>query len=105
MAVQHLTAGTFDDAVKGAHVAVVDFWATWCGPCKMMAPIIDKIADAYDGKVLVAKVDTDDEMELAQKFGIASIPTMIFFKDGVELGRKIGVTPEAVLRETLDAAL
>lgn len=105
MALQTLTEENFDSVIKGAHLAMVDVWATWCGPCKMLGPVIDKLADAYDGKVVVGKVDADEEMELAQKCGIASIPTVIFFKDGVEFDRRVGVVPEGELREVLDANL
>ena len=69
---------------------MVDFWAEWCGPCKMAAPVIDDLADEYAGKVTVAKLDVDAEPEVAQKFGVMSIPTVILFKDGVELARQVG---------------
>ena len=105
MALQHLTENTFDDAVKSASLAMVDFWATWCGPCKLMSPIVEKLAALYDGKAVIGKVETDSEMELAQKYGISAIPTLIFFKNGVELERKVGVVPEAALRDILDANL
>ena len=105
MALQHLTENTFDDAVKSASLAMVDFWATWCGPCKLMSPIVEKLAALYDGKAVIGKVETDSEMELAQKYGITAIPTLIFFKNGVEFERKVGVVPEAALREILDANL
>ena len=105
MALQHLTDNTFDDAVKSASLAMVDFWATWCGPCKLMSPIVEKLAALYDGKAVIGKVETDSEMELAQKYGISAIPTLIFFKNGVEFERRVGVVPEAALREILDANL
>ena len=105
MALQHLTEDTFDAAVNAAPLAMVDFWATWCGPCKMMGPIVEKLAGEYDGKALVAKVDTDEEADLAEKFDISTIPTLVFLKNGAEFDRKIGVTPEAALREVLDANL
>ena len=105
MALQHLTENTFDNAVKSASLAMVDFWATWCGPCKLMSPIVEKLATLYDGKAVIGKVETDSEMELAQKYGITAIPTLIFFKNGVEFERKVGVVPEAVLRDILDANL
>ena len=105
MALQHLTESTFDAAVNAAPLAMVDFWAAWCGPCKMMGPIVEKLAGEYDGKALVAKVDTDEEADLAEKFEISTIPTLVFLKNGAEFDRKIGVTPEAALREILDANL
>ena len=105
MALQHLTEDTFDAAVNAAPLAMVDFWATWCGPCKMMVPIVEKLAGEYDGKALVAKADTDEEADLAEKFEVSTIPTLVFMKNGTEFERKIGVTPEAALREILDANL
>ncbi|MBR3146962.1 MAG: thioredoxin [Eubacterium sp.] len=105
MALQNLTEDTFDEAVKNASLAMVDVWATWCGPCKMMGPVVDKLAEEYDGKVLVGKVDADEEMDLAQKLGVISIPTLVFFKDGAEIDRKTGLTPESELRKILDANL
>ena len=105
MAIQHLTESGFDAAVQEAPLALVDFWATWCGPCKLMGPVVEKLADEYDGKALIAKVESDGAMALMQRFGITAIPTMIFFKNGVELDRKVGVVPEAALREVLDANL
>ena len=105
MALQNLTEATFDAEVKAAPLAMVDVWATWCGPCKMMGPVVEKIADEYDGKVLVGKVDADEEMELAQRFNITSIPTLIFFKNGVEIDRKVGVLPESAIKKILDSNL
>ena len=76
-------------------LTIVDFFATWCGPCRMLAPIIEEIADEYDGKVTVVKIDVDgDGRELAYKFGISSIPTVMFFKDGSEYTREIGYMPK-----------
>lgn len=105
MALQNLTEDTFDEAVKNAPLAMVDVWATWCGPCKMMGPVVDKLAEEYDGKVLVGKVDADEEMDLAQKLGVISIPTLVFFKDGAEIDRRTGLTPESELRKILDENL
>ena len=105
MAIQHLTESTFDAAVNAAPLAMVDFWATWCGPCKMMSPIVEKLAEEYDGKALIGKVESDNAMALMQRFGISAIPTLIFFKNGAEITRKVGVMPESALREVLDANL
>jgi len=85
----HLTKTDFDDKIKTG-IVMVDFWAEWCGPCKMAAPVIDGLADEYAGKVTVAKLDVDAEPEIAQKFGVMSIPTVILFKDGAELARQVG---------------
>ena len=92
MALIHLTNEAFDKATASG-LAMVDFWATWCGPCKMLSPVIDGLADRYEGKVLVGKVNTDEQPELAIRFGVMSIPTVIFLKDGKEIDRKVGVWP------------
>ncbi|KKT76983.1 MAG: Thioredoxin [Microgenomates group bacterium GW2011_GWB1_44_8] len=89
MAAIHLTKTDFDEKIKTG-IVMVDFWAEWCGPCKMAAPVIDGLADEYAGKVTVAKLDVDTEAEIAQKFGVMSIPTVILFKDGAELSRQVG---------------
>lgn len=89
MAATHLTKTDFDEKIKTG-VVMVDFWAEWCGPCKMAAPVIDGLANEYAGKVIVAKLNVDAEPEIAQKFGVMSIPTVILFKDGVELARQVG---------------
>lgn len=105
MALVHLDHAKFDAAVEAAPLAMVDFWADWCGPCKMVGPTVEKIAADYDGKALVAKVNIDREPELAQRFGVMSIPTMVFFKKGEELDRKIGVMPEGAYTAVLDGNL
>ncbi len=105
MALQHLTAESFDEAINAAPLAMVDFWATWCGPCKILGPVVEKLAAEYDGKALVGKVDTDCEMSLAQRFGISAIPTLIFFKNGAELQRSVGVVPEDALKAILEENL
>ena len=105
MSVLHLNESEFNEKVAGSSVAMVDFWATWCGPCKMLAPVIEDIGKKYDGKAVVAKVDVDENQSLAAKYGVMSIPTVIFFKDGKEIDRKVGVQPAGVYTQTLDANL
>jgi len=105
MALKHLKKTDFDAAVDAAPLAMVDFWADWCGPCKMVAPVVEKIAADYDGKALVAKVNIDEEPELAQRFGVMSIPTLVFLKDGREVDRKVGVMPAAAFTSVLDENL
>ena len=105
MSVLHLNESEFNEKVNSSPVAMVDFWATWCGPCKMLAPVIEDIGAKYDGKAVVAKVDVDENQALAAKYGVMSIPTVIFFKDGKEIGRKVGVQPASAYTQTPDANL
>ena len=104
MAITHLTKDGFDKATEKG-LAMVDFWAAWCGPCKTVAPIMDTLAVEYEGKALVAKIDVDAEPELAQRYGVMTIPTIIYLKDGVEFDRKVGVMPKAAYATVLDANL
>ena len=96
---------SFDKALGEGKLMMVDFWADWCGPCRMLAPVIDQLAERYEGKVVSGKVNVDDEQELAIRYGVMSIPTVIFFKDGKEIDRKVGVQPASVYTQTLDANL
>lgn len=86
-------------------VSLVDFWAEWCGPCKMMSPIIDELAKEYAGKAKIGKVNVDEEYDLAEQFGVSSIPTLVIIKDGNEVKRFVGLTQKAVLVSALDSFL
>lgn len=95
MAEINLTNDMFEQEVLQSDVPVlVDFWATWCGPCRMVAPIVEEIADEYDGKVKVCKVNVDEEEDLAMRFGIASIPTLMVFKNGECTDTHVGFAPK-----------
>lgn len=98
----HFNKEGFDKALASGQLLMVDFWADWCGPCKMLAPVIEGLGDEYEGKAIVGKINVDEEQELAIRYGVMSIPTVIFFKDGEEVARKVGVLPAAQFTEVLD---
>ena len=105
MAVIHFNEQGFDKALADGGLMMVDFWASWCGPCKMLAPTIDQIGTQYEGKAVIGKVDVDEEQNLAARYGVMSIPTIIYFKDGKEIDRKVGVQPITAFTSALDANL
>jgi thioredoxin 1 len=98
----HVADAEFEKKVLQSELPViVDFWAPWCGPCKMVAPILDKIAKEYDGKLTVAKVNTDENSEWAQRYGVQGIPTMLFVAKGKILHTQVGALAEGMLRDIL----
>lgn len=101
-----VTDATFDqDVVKAQQPVMVDFWAPWCGPCRMVAPVVEELAEEYDGKVAFVKLNTDDNPATAARYGIRSIPTLLVFKGGEPVGQIVGFRPKSDLRKRLDAAL
>jgi len=101
-----VTDANFDELIlNGGKPAVVDFWATWCGPCRIIAPHVEALAQEYAGRAIVAKLDVDANRQTAIRFGIQSIPTLLFFKDGKLVDRVVGAVDKKVLQEKLEALL
>ena len=101
-----VTDATFDtEVLKSDRPVLVDFWAPWCGPCRMVAPLVEELADEYDGKVKFLKLNTDESVNTAAKYGIRSIPTLLMFKGGEAVEQVIGFRPKGDLKRVLDKAL
>ncbi|MDE1975715.1 MAG: thioredoxin [Elusimicrobia bacterium] len=104
MAEIHLTDDSFEnEVVQSQSPVLVDFWAPWCGPCRMLSPVIEEIAKEYTGKIRVAKINTDDHPNSATRFKISAIPTLLFFKDGKVIEQMVGVHSKAEIKKTLDS--
>ena len=105
MAVEFTDANFEELALKSDKPVLVDFWAEWCGPCRMVGPLVEEIANEYDGKAIVGKVNVDKHPNISAKYGIRSIPTIIFLKNGEVVDKSVGAVPKSQLAEKLDAAL
>jgi thioredoxin 1 len=104
--IKHVTDATFEaDVLKSAQPILVDYWAEWCGPCKMIAPILDEVSTAYEGRLNIAKMNVDENREIPAKFGIRGIPTLMLFKDGQLAATKVGALSKAQLIAFIDQQL
>ena len=100
-----VTNENFSDIISGSVPVVVDFWATWCGPCRALAPVVEGVASEYEGKAEIVKCNVDDCEEIAAQYSIRSIPTLIFFKDGKAVDRLVGAVPKSEITARIDALL
>ena len=98
-----ITDANFDEIISGDKPVLVDFWAEWCGPCRMVGPVVEELAGEYEGKVIVGKVDVDANPQTSMKFGIRSIPTLLVFKNGQIVDKQVGAVPTQVLAQKLEA--
>ena len=101
-----LTDDSFEaDVLQSDKPVLVDFWAEWCGPCRMVGPIIDELSEEFEGKAVVGKIDVDANQEFAAKYGVRNIPTVLLFKDGELISRQVGVAPKKTYEDAINAAL
>jgi len=100
-----LTEDTFDKTIKSKSPVLVDFWAEWCGPCKMIGPMVEELAGEYEHKAIVAKLNVDDNPKISERFGVRSIPTFLLFKDGEVIDKQVGAVPKSVLVSKLNSQI
>ena len=103
--IQQVTDTDFDSVVNGGKPVFVDFWAPWCGPCRLIGPIVEELAPSYEGKAVIAKMNVDDNPMIAQRFGVTSIPTLMMFKGGKMVDRMVGAAPKGALQAFIDRNL
>jgi thioredoxin 1 len=104
-AVQQITDADFDQVVNSGKPVLVDFWAPWCGPCRLIGPIVEQLAPSYEGRAIIGKLNVDENPEVAQKLGVVSIPTLMMFKNGKLVDRMVGAAPKPVLQSFIDKNL
>ena len=100
-----ITDSNFEEIIGSGKPVLVDFWAEWCGPCKMIGPVVEELAGEYDGKAVIGKVNVDENPNVSAKFGIRSIPTLLVFKGGEVVDKQVGAVPKQVLSEKIDAQI
>jgi thioredoxin 1 len=102
----HITTATWDNSVlKSEKPVLVDFWAEWCGPCRMVGPALEQLSKSMDGKIKIAKLNVDENQDIATKYGIKSIPSLLLFKEGNEIGRSVGAAPKEKYQQFVEQAL
>jgi thioredoxin 1 len=100
-----LTDANFDEIINSDKPVLVDFWAEWCGPCKMIGPAVEELASEYEGKAIVAKLNVDDNQQTTVKYGVRSIPTLLVFRKGQVVDKQVGAVPKSILAQKLEAAV
>jgi thioredoxin 1 len=100
-----ITDANFDEILSSGKPLLVDFWAEWCGPCKMIGPVVEELASEYEGKAIIGKLNVDNNPEVTTRYKVSSIPTLLFFKNGVQVDKQIGVTPKSVLAQKLNSII
>ena len=100
-----ITDSNFNNVISKNKTVLVDFWAEWCGPCRMIGPVIEELANEYEGKAIIGKLDVDSNQESSVKYGVRSIPTILTFKDGEIVDRQVGAVPKEILKNVIDSQL